>query len=92
MQEERNDPCDVKIVAYITTWCPDCNRSRRVLQRLGFDFIEIDIEKIPGSEEAMRAINGGSGKVPTIVISGPGIEWILVEPGDRELADALRGC
>jgi mycoredoxin len=82
----------VKVVAYITTWCPDCSRSRRVLQRLGFPFAEIDIEKIPGSEEAMRAVNGGSGKVPTILIDGPGGRAVMVEPGDRDLSDALRRC
>src|ERR1051326_4131731 len=89
---ETDDPCGVKIVAYITTWCPDCSRSRRVLQRMGVVFAEIDTERIPGSEDAMRAINGGSGKVPTILIEGPGGRAILVEPGDRELADAVRRC
>lgn len=89
---EVNDPCGVKVVAYITDWCPDCSRSRRVLQRFGIPFAEIDIERIPGSEDAMRAVNGGTGKIPTILIDGPGGRSILVEPGDRELADALRKC
>ncbi len=87
-----NEPCDVKVVAYITSWCPDCTRSRRILQRMGYVFAEIDTERIPGSEEAMKAINGGSGKVPTILIDGPGGRSVLVEPSDRELADALRRC
>jgi mycoredoxin len=80
----------VTVVSYITSWCPDCIRSRRVLQRSGVAYVEIDIEKIPGSEDAMRALNGGSGKVPTILIDGPNGRTILIEPGDRDLADALR--
>ncbi len=80
----------VTIVAYITHWCPDCVRSRRVLQRSGMPFVEIDIEKIPSAEDAMRAINGGSGKVPTILIDSADGRHVLIEPGDHELSDALR--
>jgi mycoredoxin len=80
----------VTIVAYITHWCPDCVRSRRVLQRSGLPFVEIDIEKTPSAEDAMRAINGGSGKVPTILIESAAGRRVLIEPGDNELSDALR--
>ncbi len=90
MLDKIHDPCDMRTVVYTTTWCPDCSRSRRVLQRLSVPFAEIDIERNPGSEEAMRAINGGSGKVPTIIIEGSGGRAILVEPTDKELADAIR--
>ena len=77
MRPESNDHCGVQVLAYITTWCPDCSRSRRVLQRLGMVFVEIDTEKIAGAEEAMRAINGDLGKVPTILITGraAGLSW-----------------
>lgn len=78
------------IVAYITHWCPDCVRSRRVLQRAGLPFEEIDIEKTPSAEDAMRAINGGSGKVPTILIESPAGRRVLIEPADNDLTDALR--
>lgn len=74
------------VVAYITSWCPDCSRSRRLLVRLGVPFKEIDIEKVDGAENEMRALNGGSGKVPTINIDGK----ILVEPSDKELTQALQ--
>ena len=55
-------------------------------------FVEIDIEKVAGAEEEMRSANGGSGKVPTILVEGDGVHLVLVEPGDRELADAIRTC
>lgn len=80
----------VRVTAYVTNWCPDCIRSRRVLQRAGIPFEEIDIEATQGAEEAMRALNGGSGKVPTILIESLQDCLILVEPDDRALAEALR--
>jgi len=80
----------VMVTTYVTSWCPDCARSRRVLQRAGIPFEEIDIESVQGAEETMRALNGGSGKVPTILIESPEDRVILIEPDDRELADALR--
>ena len=77
------------IVVYMTTWCPDCTRSRRVLQRSGLAFEEIDTERTAGAEDAMRAINGGSGKVPTILIESAQGRTVLIEPGDNALRDAL---
>ena len=74
------------VVAYTTRWCPDCSRSRRVMQRLGIAFREIDIDEVEGAEDDMRVLNGGSGKVPTIRIDGR----ILIEPSDQELAAALQ--
>src|SRR5579862_5090741 len=66
------------VIAYVTQWCPDCSRSRWLLQRLGVTFQEIDIEKVDGAEADMRARNGGSGKVPTILVDGR----VLIEPSD----------
>ena len=77
------------VIVYMTSWCPDCSRSRRVLQRTSIAFVEIDIDKITDAEDAMRAQNGGSGKIPTILIDGPAGRHVLVEPSDSELTDAL---
>jgi mycoredoxin len=75
-----------KVVAYTTSWCPDCTRSKRVLQRAGVAYEEIDIEEVKGAEDEMRARNGGSGKVPTIFVG----DRILIEPSDAELKEALQ--
>jgi mycoredoxin len=75
-----------QVVAYVTSWCPDCHRSQRLLDRLRIPYEAIDIETTAGAEEAMRASNGGLGKVPTILIGGS----VLVEPSDEELTTALR--
>lgn len=73
------------MVAYITHWCPDCTRSRRILQQMGIKYAEIDIETVAGAEDEMRARNGGSGKVPTLLID----DIVLIEPTDAELRRAL---
>lgn len=80
------------VIVYMTSWCPDCTRSRRVLQRAGVEFVEIDIDKIPSAEDAMRAQNGGSGKVPTLLIDRPEGRVVLIEPSERELSEALGDC
>jgi translation initiation factor IF-1 len=36
----------------------------------------------------MRAANGGSGKVPTILVG----DRVLIEPTDEELRDAVSAC
>lgn len=74
-----------QVVAYVTSWCPDCHRSQKILEKLQVPYVAIDIETIAGAEEAMRASNGGVGKVPTILIGN----HVLVEPTDEELTCAL---
>ena len=54
--------------------------------------MEIDIEKAAGAEEAMKALNGGSGKIPTILIYSDSGNQVLIEPGDKELTIALCGA
>ena len=78
----------VRITVYATSWCPDCRRSIRLLTRLGAPFDLIDIEEEPGAEDRMRAANGGSGKVPTILVG----DRVLIEPTDEELRDAVSAC
>jgi hypothetical protein len=60
------------------------------MQRAGVRFAEIDIEQTPGAEETMRALNGNSGKVPTILIENGTRRTVLIEPSDRELNEILR--
>ena len=38
----------------------------------------------------MREANGGSGKVPTLIIERDGERVVLIEPTDRELTEALK--
>ena len=75
------------VVAYTTSWCPDCIRSKRLLKSMGVAFQEIDIEEVDGAEAEMRSRNGGSGKVPTVFI---GDDIFLIEPTDADLRQAIQ--
>ncbi len=77
------------VTVYTTTWCSDCSRSKRFLNRSYTSFEEIDIERSETAETTMREINGGSGKVPTIVLVCDTRQIVLVEPSDAELKQAL---
>lgn len=79
-------PAAQHAIVYSTAWCPDCHRSLRLLNRLGVNYVEIDIEKVDGADRAMRRLNGGSGKVPTVIVG----TTVLVEPSDTDLEAALK--
>ncbi len=76
-------------MVYSTDWCPDCVRSKRLLKREGLAFKEIDIEEVSNSEEEMKTLNGGSKKIPTIIIESEHGRDILIEPDDPDLQAAL---
>ena len=72
-----------KIVVYSTSWCPDCHRSKRLLDQYAIDYVEIDIDDHPDAVPIVLHVNNGKRKVPTIVFPDGST---LSEPGDRELA------
>src|ERR1700722_5463122 len=43
----------VSILAYMTTWCPDCLDAQKVLKRSGLPYTLVDVESVPGAEMAM---------------------------------------
>lgn len=75
------------IKMYSTTWCPDCIRSKRTLDKHGVDYEEINIEESPAAVTLVRRINGGARSVPTIVFPD---ETTLTEPNSNELVSKLQ--
>jgi mycoredoxin len=74
------------ITVYATSWCGDCHRAKRVLDRLGARYRWIDVDQdLEAAAEVIR-INGGYRSVPTIVFPDGSI---LVEPTDGELEAKL---
>jgi mycoredoxin len=71
---------------YSTTWCGDCRRSKRYLDRRGVPYEEVNIDDDPEAAQLVVRLNNGYRSVPTIVIDGVGT---LTEPNDRELEAAL---
>jgi mycoredoxin len=54
---------------YTTTWCGYCVRLKKLLQREGIDYAEVDIEVDESAAEAVMAANGGNRTVPTLVFA-----------------------
>ena len=57
-----------KILIYSTSWCQPCKLAKKLLQEMGLDFQEIDIEEKGWSREDLFDITGGR-TVPQVVIN-----------------------
>lgn len=75
-----------EIIVYGTTWCGDCHRSRRLLDRLHIRYTWVDVDENLEALETVRNLNNGRRIVPTIVFANGDV---LVEPTDSALAARL---
>jgi len=75
-----------EIIFYATTWCPDCRRSQRLLDRHSIPYQWIDIDRDPQARAFVEEVNRGFRSVPTIVFPDGSV---LVEPSDDELGGKL---
>ena len=70
------------VTMYTTTWCGYCVRLKKLMQREGIEFAEVDIEADPRAAEVVVAANGGNRTVPTLVfadgsaLTNPGIDAV----------------
>jgi glutaredoxin 3 len=55
------------VVMYTTSWCPYCERARKLLNAKNVTFSEIDIESAPEKRAEMRTRSGRT-SVPQIFI------------------------
>jgi glutaredoxin len=55
-----------RLTLYVSEWCPDCRRARRVLEEAEVPFEVIDIDCDRGAEELIQARAGGRRVVPTL--------------------------
>jgi len=74
------------IIMYGTTWCPDCTRAKRVLERHNITYTWINIEQDAAARTRVQEINGGYMSVPTILFPDGSV---LVEPSNSELESKL---
>ncbi len=58
---------------YTTPLCPYCVRAKRLLDRKGVPFVEIDLWKHPGRREEMIRRADGRRTVPQVFIDGRGV-------------------
>jgi len=55
------------VVMYTTSWCPYCERARKLLARKNVTFEEIDVDSAPGKRAEMQE-RSGRRTVPQIFI------------------------
>ena len=75
-----------EIIVYGTSWCGDCMRARRLLDRTAIKYKWIDIDQDSEGEKYVKSVNKGNRSVPTIVFPDGSI---LVEPLDSALMKKL---
>ena len=75
-----------QIVVYGASWCPDCHRSRTLLDGHNIGYEWIDIDEDPAAADKVAEINHGNKTIPTIIFPD---KSILVEPSDKALEEKL---
>lgn len=58
------------IVLYMTTWCPYCRKARKLLDEIGADYVEKDIEKDAEALREFQVKGKGSSSIPLIDFDG----------------------
>ncbi len=70
------------IKIYGTIWCPDCHRSKRLLESKEIPFEWVNIDKDKSASSLVKEINNGNRSVPTIIFPDGSH---LTEPSNAEL-------
>ena len=52
-----------------TTWCGYCLRLKKLMQREGIEYAEVDIERDPAAADLVMQANGGNRTVPTLLFA-----------------------
>jgi len=70
------------IMMYSTTWCGDCKRAKKFLDKQKVPYTDVDIEKDEKGRDFVMKVNDGARVVPTIIFPDGDV---LVEPSTKEL-------
>ena len=57
------------VTMFTTDWCGYCVRLKKLMQREGIDFAEVNIEVDESAAELVMQANGGNRTVPTLVFA-----------------------
>jgi mycoredoxin len=57
------------VTMFTTTWCGYCVRLKKLMQREGIEFAEVDIEKDASAADRVMQANGGNRTVPTLIFA-----------------------
>jgi mycoredoxin len=60
------------LTIFTTTWCGYCTRLKRLMDREGIGYQEVNIEMDPAAAEFVMNVNGGNQTVPTVLFPDGG--------------------
>ena len=75
------------VTMYTTDWCGYCVRLKKLMQREGIEFAEVNIEHDARAAELVMQANGGNRTVPTLVfadgtaLTNPSIDQVKSQLG-----------
>ena len=75
------------VTMYTTDWCGYCVRLKKLMQREGIEFAEVNIEHDASAAELVMQANGGNRTVPTLVfadgsaLTNPSIDQVKSQLG-----------
>lgn len=78
------------VTMYTTSWCGYCVRLKKLMQREGISFAEVNIEVEEGAAQVVESANGGNRTVPTLVfadgtaLTNPSIDQVKAQLGQPE--------
>jgi mycoredoxin len=73
---------------YTTSWCGYCVRLKKMLQREGIEYAEVNIETDESAADLVMQANGGNRTVPTLVFADGSA---LTNPSIDEVKAQLSG-
>jgi mycoredoxin len=77
------------VTMYTTPWCGYCVRLKKLMQREGIAYAEVDIEQDPQAADVVMEANGGNRTVPTLVfadgsaLTNPSIDQVRAQLGQQ---------
>ena len=73
------------VTMYTTSWCGYCVRLKKMMQREGIDYAEVNIEEDATAADLVMQANGGNRTVPTLVfrdgsaLTNPSIDQVKAQ-------------
>jgi glutaredoxin-like protein len=77
------------LTVYGADWCPDCRRSKRLLDRLSVPYTYVDVDEDEAARATMMSMNGGRQSIPVVVLPNG---HHLTEPSDPALRAELEAA
>jgi mycoredoxin len=73
------------VTMYTTSWCGYCVRLKKMMQRDGIEYAEVNIEEDASAADLVMQANGGNRTVPTLIfrdgsaLTNPSIDQVKAQ-------------